>query len=284
MPKIMLSSQASRLFCGSYAVVAASLLLVLRTTPAAEPEAVQMPVLVMPEPISDDDSGFATLFDGKTLQGWEGDPTYWRVENNSIIGETTRQTAPKENNSFLIWRGGRPADFELKLQYRITREGNSGINYRSEELSLPRWAMRGYQYDIDGPDWGKSALSANLKVPAALTALLHFRVTGQNYEERGRQFLALPGQFTSIAPGKTQHIVGYVGNGEQVDEIATDGWNDVHIIARGPLLIHILNRRVTSVVIDDDAKNRQLEGKLGVQIHVGPPMKVEFRNIRLKKL
>ena len=100
-----------------------------------------------PEAVNGDEPGFQPIFDGKTLSGWEGDPTYWRVENGSLVGEITPATVIK-SNTFIIWRGGRPKDFELKLDYRITPEGNSGINYRSAVVPDPvtpanKFAMRG---------------------------------------------------------------------------------------------------------------------------------------------
>ena len=89
-----------------------------------------------PEAVAGDEPGFQPIFDGKTLAGWEGDPTYWRVENGALVGEITPATVIK-SNTFIIWRGGRPKDFELKLDYRITPEGNSGINYRSAVVPDP---------------------------------------------------------------------------------------------------------------------------------------------------
>ena len=56
---------------------------------------------------------FVPIFNGETLDGWEGDSTYWRVENGNLVGEITPETT-LENNSFIIWQGGRPGDFELK--------------------------------------------------------------------------------------------------------------------------------------------------------------------------
>src|SRR5262245_8746766 len=76
-----------------------------------------------PEPITGDEPGFASIFDGRTLAGWEGNPTYWRVENGALVGEITAATVIK-SNTFIVWRGGRPRDFELKIDYRITPEGN----------------------------------------------------------------------------------------------------------------------------------------------------------------
>jgi hypothetical protein len=75
---------------------------------------------------------FAALFvpallDGKTLNGWDGDPAYWRVEDGAMVGETKPGAIPRQN-TFLIWRGGSPSDCELVAEYRISG-GNSGIQY-----------------------------------------------------------------------------------------------------------------------------------------------------------
>ena len=205
--------------------------------------------------------GFQPIFDGKSMNGWDGDPDFWRVEDGSLIGQTTVDKQPKQN-TFLIWRGGSPANFELKLQYRLTGF-NSGIQYRSIELPDIKWAMKGYQADMDGEQ----------------------RFTGQIYEERGRGFLALRGQATYIAEGKKPGLVGSLGdNAELKGLIKADGWNDVDIIARGNTLIQILNGRVMSMLIDDDTANRKMEGLIGIQVHKGPPMKMEVRNIRIKNL
>ena len=79
------------------------------------------------------EKGFKKIFDGKSLKGWEGDPVYWKVENGSIVGEITPATIVKRN-TFIIYRDAKPSDFELKSEFKITKDGNTGINYRSEEL------------------------------------------------------------------------------------------------------------------------------------------------------
>jgi hypothetical protein len=94
-------------------------------------------------------SGFVKIFDGKTLNGWKGDPTYWKAENGNLVGEVTPTTLLK-TNTFITWQGGQIKDFELKAEFRITEAGNSGINYRSEMVDSIPYAMRGYQADIDG--------------------------------------------------------------------------------------------------------------------------------------
>jgi hypothetical protein len=105
-----------------------------------------IPRQTYPVAAAHDDSGYEMIFDGKTLHGWDGknDPKYWRVENGSLVGEVTPETLLKQN-SFIIWRGGSTKDFELKVEYRISANGNSGINYRTVEVPGEPWAMRGYQ-------------------------------------------------------------------------------------------------------------------------------------------
>jgi hypothetical protein len=125
------------------------------------------------------------------------------------------------------------------------------------------WGMRGYQADIDGRN----------------------RYTGQNYEERGRTFNAMRGQITHIRNGKKAEIIGSLGDSKELEAfIKNDDWNEYHLIIRGNTLIHILNGHLMSVVIDDDTDNRRFDGQIGVQVHVGPPMKIEYRNFRIKKL
>jgi hypothetical protein len=208
-----------------------------------------------------DAEGFVTIFDG-TLKNWEGDPVYWKAENGSLVGEVRPDTLLKQN-SFIIWRGGTTGDFELKLEYRVSAQGNSGINYRSIELPGTKWAMQGYQDDIDGKDqW-----------------------SGQNYEEKGRTFLAYRGQAVVIPPGGKPQVVRELGDRAELQKkVLKEDWNQVHIIANGNLLQHFTNGVLMSEVRDDDSEHRRMSGLLGVQVHVGPPMKIEYRKIRIKHL
>ena len=217
----------------------------------------------MPDPIAaDDHTGYTSIFDGTSLKGWDGDTNFWRAENGTLIGETTAAN-PLKANTFLIWRGGQTKDFELKLEYRMNAT-NSGIQYRSVEVpDAGKWVLKGYQADIDFDN----------------------RWTGQLYEEKGRGFLALRGQSNYIGDGVKPRVIGTIGSADALKAaIKVNDWNQVHIIARGNLLMHIVNGQLMSVVVDDDTKGRAMSGLLGFQIHVGPPMKVEFRNIYLKQL
>ncbi|MEJ0102716.1 MAG: DUF1080 domain-containing protein [Bacteroidota bacterium] len=73
------------------------------------------------------EKGFVDMFDGKTLNGWDGDTAYWRVENGELVGEVT-EAKPLKNNTFLIWKGGEPGDFEFKAEFKINPSGNSGCS------------------------------------------------------------------------------------------------------------------------------------------------------------
>lgn len=224
-----------------------------------------------------DDDGFMPLFDGKTLTGWEGDSTYWHVEHGSIVGVVTPATL-LERNSFLIWQGDMPEDFELRVVYRISEEGNSGINYRSERVEGVPYALSGYQADLDGAK----------------------RYIGSNYEERRRTTLASLGEKVVVPPiDEADELEAHIesnqwteamvqaslGDPDSLRTHVKDGkWNEYHIIAKGNHLQHYVNDVLMSEVIDNDTVNRSFDGWLGVQVHVGPPMKVEYRSIRLKEL
>jgi hypothetical protein len=212
-----------------------------------------------------EESGFQSIFDGKSLTGWDCDPDFWRAEDGAIVGETKIDHQPKQN-IFCIWKGGQPADFEFKAEYRLTgtNEGNSGIQYRSvERPDIAKWVMQGYQADID----------------------LKQVYTGQIYEERGRAFLALRGQIAYIPDGQKPGSIGSLGAAPELKSLIKDGdWNEIHIIARGNTLIQLINGRVMSVLVDDDKNGRKLQGEIGIQVHRLPnaAMKIEVRNIRLK--
>jgi hypothetical protein len=221
-----------------------------------------------------DRTGFESIFDG-TMTRWDGDPALWKAENDMLVGETTAANAIKEN-SFVIWRGGEPADFELKVEFRMNAT-NSGIQFRSQHLPqgtkqgentiAGKWVLKGYQADID---------FAN-------------QYTGMIYEERGRGFLTQrnePRQAVYLGPDGAKRVIAHLErNPDELKAIVKPGdWNYVHLIARGNTIVNIVNGHVTALIVDDDAKARSLKGLLGFQIHVGPPMRIEFRNIALKKL
>jgi len=216
------------------------------------------------EPV--EEVGFKPMFDGQSLKGWDCDPVFFRVEGGAIVGETTASHQPTQN-IFCIWRDGQPGDFELKLQYKLSGGpgGNSGIQYRSAELpEVGKWVLKGYQADIDAAQ----------------------QYTGMLYEERARGFINRRGLITSVGESKKSGIVASLGDDATLKSyIRTDDWNDFQIIARGNVLVHVINGHVMSMFIDDDKDGRKMAGLIGIQLHVtNGPMKIEVRNIRIKSL
>ncbi|MEO5998367.1 MAG: DUF1080 domain-containing protein [Chitinophagaceae bacterium] len=220
---------------------------------------------VYPATAPDDSLGFVPIFDGKSLNDWDGDTNFWRVENGEIIGETTAEKVVKVNN-FLIWRGGKVKDFELKVDFKINGT-NSGIQYRSQELpEIGKWVLKGDQADIEFSNG----------------------YTGNIHEERGRTghvVLSRRGELTRVVDGPKFKTVATIGDATLLKGVINiNGWNKYHIIARGPVIMQIINGQLMSVVIDEDSKNFVPEGLVGFQMHVGPPFKVQYRNILYKKL
>jgi type 1 glutamine amidotransferase len=205
---------------------------------------------------------FKPIFDGKTLEGWKSsDMSYWSVQGGTITARSTQQH-PVSENQFLVWQLGQLDDFELMLKYRITgaQSANSGIQIRSR-VEEDGHAV-GYQADID----------------------LAGRYAGALYDELGRGMLAERGQKTVIAPdGKMTHTP--LGDADVLmSNIKKNDWNEYHVIARGGHIILKINSKVTAEVIDNDQKNRDLSGVLALQLHSGPPLTVQFKDIYLKRL
>jgi len=222
-----------------------------------------------------DSSGFESMFDGSTLKGWEGDTAVWHVEDGAIVGQVTASSTPLKANTFLIWKGGTPSDFELTADYQITAEGNSGIQYRSEKVEGVPFGLRGYQLDIDGAN----------------------TYTGQNYEERGRDIIAFRGQKVTL-PAVTEpistlaknnvwsasEVTGNLGSPDSLKSLIHTGWNTCRIVAKGNHLQHYINGVLMCDVTDDDASNRKSSGLIGLQMHAGHIMRVAFKDIKIKEI
>ncbi len=203
--------------------------------------------------------GFTSLFDGKSLSGWSGDSKFWSVEDGTITGRTTEQVTT-DHNTFLVWTGGTVDDFQLEVDFRLVG-GNSGIQYRSRESE--KWVIGGYQADFD----------ANGKY------------TGILYEERGRGILAMRGNQVVIGEdGKLSNVGKTASESDILAAVKKDQWNHYTVIAKGNHLIHKINGLVTVEVTDNQEDKRSMSGLLAFQVHAGPPMLVQFRNVHLKTL
>lgn len=204
---------------------------------------------------------FQPIFNGSDLSGWEGDSRFWTVKGGVIRGETTLQALPT-GNTFLIWRGGTLRDFELKVKFRI-QNGNSGVQYRSRDLG--KWVVAGYQAEIENKQ-GK---------------------VGFLYHEKGRKYLANVGEVVEVRADGKPKVVGELAPKQSLIDkgyYREKDWNEYRIVARGTQLEHWLNGHKTIELTDNDPAGRSLEGILALQIHSGPPMLVEFKDIQLKNL
>jgi len=213
------------------------------------------------EPVAEAPAGFAVLFNGKDLDGWDGNPQFWSVKDGVIRGETTAEKAAK-NNTFLIWRGGELKDFVLKLKFRI-QNGNSGVQYRSKDLG--EWRVSGYQAEVENN-------------PGTVGFLYH---------EAGRGSLVNVGDCVQIDATGEKRIVSQVSDKDALVKAGfykDKDWNEYTITARGNHLVHELNGYPTMELIDDDAAGALRAGILALQIHAGPPMVVEFKDVWLKPL
>jgi len=225
--------------------------------------------LTTPTCAQPEEPGFESLFNGRDLTGWSGNPELWSVRDGVITGVT--KADPKlTHNTFLVWTNGEVGDFELRLSYRIEK-GNSGIQYRSKVLRQGPFGpiVGGYQADFEA---GKN-------------------YSGILYEEQGRGILAQRGQKVIIkadpADSRKARIekVGTLGDSAEIQSrIKDEDWNDYVIIARGNHLQHFINGLPTVDVTDEHEARAARSGVLALQIHVGPPMVVQFKNIRLKRL
>lgn len=203
--------------------------------------------------------GALVLFNGKDLTGWEGDAKFWSVQDGAITGQTTKEN-PTKRNTFLIWRSGTVKDFELRLLWKI-EGGNSGIQYRSKDRG--QFVANGYQADID----------------AAHT------YTGILYEEGGKRGIAaLVGTTVKLTSGAKKEVVAKSEAAKEVKASIKPGWNEYVITCKGNHLVQKINGIVTVDVTDEDEANRAMEGIVALQVHAGPPMKVQFKDITLKVL
>jgi hypothetical protein len=203
-------------------------------------------------------SAASNLFDGKSLQGWSGLSANWSVQDGAITGEN-KADAPIGQNTFLVY--DKPVkDFELTLEFRIMG-GNSGIQYRSKIFDKDKFVVGGYQADIDA----------------------NKRYMGINYEERGRGILAERGEIVAVDAQGKKSRVGSAGDADALlSQIKWEDWNRYKIVAKGTVLQHYINDQLMSEVQDSETSKAATEGVLALQLHAGPPMKVQFKNIMLK--
>jgi hypothetical protein len=228
------------------------------------------------------DPGFKPIFNGQDLSGWDGLKEFWSVRDGVITGQTTAENVLKAN-TFLVWKGAEPANFELRLMFKLTpnndrNQANSGVQFRSKVFDPATFAVSGYQADIDSTG----------------------RYAGMLYEEKGRGILMGPGEKIKI--GATTMIDDAKKKGgkrpqTEVEKLpggtaATDvlaaykigDWNQLTIIAKGNHVQQFLNGKLSADVTDTDSTLAPKSGVIALQLHVGPPMTVQFKDIQIRIL
>jgi hypothetical protein len=225
--------------------------------------------------------GFKSIFNGKDLSGWEGLKEFWSVRDGALTGQTTPQNVLKAN-TFLVWKQAQPANFELRLLFRLTpnndkNQANSGVQYRSKVMDPATFVVGGYQADIDSTG----------------------RYAGMLYEEKGRGILMGPGEKIRIGATTTdpdnnnkkkkqKTAVQKLGVATPATDILAayklGEWNQLTIIAKGNHVQHFLNGKLTADVTDDDPALAPKSGVIALQLHQGPPMTVQFKDLQLKML
>jgi type 1 glutamine amidotransferase len=216
-----------------------------RLRPADEPALPQPP------------EGFKAVFNGRDLSDWQGSPEFWSVEEGCLTGKAD---GTLKYNRFIVWRGGTLRNFELRVKVKVSPRGNSGLQYRgTERPDLGESVVTGYQCDVVAtrPDYN-----------------------GMLYEERGRRILAHTGERVVIDPSGQPWVVGRF----PLREFPPGEWHDYRVVVEGNHHRHWIDGQPTVDVVDLDPKGRKLEGVLAVQVHVGPPMTIQYRDVFLKNL
>lgn len=208
------------------------------------------------------------LFNGKDLSGWEGNPDLWSVQDGVITGRTTVEK-PTANNTFLIWKGGEVSDFVLTFKYKMTpgdekKFVNSGLQFRSKIVDPEKFVVAGYQADLE---YG-------------------MKYSGILYEEKGRGILAARGQIVKIAQGASPQkpVITVTGETHKSAEIQaailTDDWNEYKIVVAGNHIQQFINGKATVDVTDETAEGAK-KGIFAFQLHSGPPMQIQFKEVML---
>ena len=202
--------------------------------------------------------GYVSLFDGETLDGWKGDDKYWSVQDGCITGRSTAET-PVPYSEFLVWQGEPVGDFELLVDFRIS-SGNSGIEYRAWKDDARNFGLNGYQADI---------------CPGDIMGILYGEALGE--------IIAWRGEKARFDKDGNKTIERFADAAKIAESIKMTGWNTYRVVARGNTFEEYINGVKTSELVDE-RPNAPREGIFGLQIHPGPPMFFQYKNIFLKKL
>ncbi|MCB1207642.1 MAG: DUF1080 domain-containing protein [Verrucomicrobiae bacterium] len=207
------------------------------------------------------EEGFVSLFDGMTLEGWDGKPGSWEVRDGAIwcTGEA------KEKN-WLVWRKEQPANFILRLEFRWEK-GNSGVQVRSDDLG--DWQITGYQVEVAESD--------------AMGLWHHSLLAKDHPKKEVRHLMATAGQAAFIKEDGTKSVEKKADPAKVKAHYREHEWNSLEVIADGDTLIQKINGIEFSRVTDRDGEMSRKKGFIALQDH-GKGCSVAFRNLRLKTL
>ncbi len=202
------------------------------------------------------EEGFTPIFNGKDLTGWTGGGGWWTVADGVLTAESTAEK-PCAKNSHLIWQGGQPGDFELRAEFRLSRSANSGIQIRSENVAD---RDTGYQADMNG---------------------------GGNYVgflyHPGKHLIGGRGEKVTLAADGKKEAQRFADSAELQKQYKAEDWNTYRIVCRGPAITLYVNGVLMCEFADHDPKTPR-QGFITLQMHAGPPMKIQYRNVRIKEL
>lgn len=203
-------------------------------------------------------AGWVSLFNGKDLTGWEGAPGWWSVEDGALTAQSTPEK-PCQACNYLVWKGGQPADFELTCDFKLSAQANSGVQIRSE--NRPNWDTYGYQADMTGD--------------GSLVGFVY-------HHKRG--LIGARGEKVTIAADGSKEATKIGDPAELLKKFKSGEWNSYRIVCRGPDITLYVNGSLMCQITDHDASTAGKGGIIALQMHPGPPMKVQFKNIQLKEL
>ena len=235
--------------------------------------------LPLSSPAAEIESGFNSMFNGKDLTGWEGLPGAWGVVDGAITAESTPEK-PCKRAHYLMWRGAKPGDFELRTDFRLQGPGgNSGIQFRSREL--PNWDTSGYQADMENGDQWTGCLFEHTRGGVAMRGE---KVLIDKDGKKTISPVAVPGKVQKLIAGSDASGGNLSRSAALLSQVKQGEWNSYTIIARGPEITLKINDVVMCQVTDQQAGMAAKDGVIALQMHPGPPMKVQFKNLRLKLL
>ena len=204
-------------------------------------------------------NGFKRLFNGSDLKGWDGPSGSWRIEDSSLTWESTLEN-PLKDWPYLIWAGGQPENFELLVDFRVSALANSGVNFRSKKID-ENWGLGGYQADITGDE----------------------RYTGTIYRDHPLRTRIFRGQ-SGVESAQGELKVTTFGDAAELQSKTYHPaeWNRIRVICQGPKISYYLNGVLMSELIDNGPDSSR-KGFIAFQMHQGPPMKIQYKNIYLKE-